>query len=50
MILIITHKEDYTVDFVIDKLNQKKIEYLRFNCEDINTIPYQFEDQFCFKE
>lgn len=35
MILIITHKEDYTSDFLINKLNAKKIEYLRWNCEDI---------------
>jgi glutathione synthase/RimK-type ligase-like ATP-grasp enzyme len=37
MILIITHKEDYTTDFVIDKLNQKGITYFRFNCEDYLT-------------
>ncbi len=35
MILIITHKEDYTADFVIDKLNRNGIDYFRFNCEDI---------------
>jgi len=34
MILIITHKEDYTADFVIDKLNEYAIPYYRFNCED----------------
>jgi glutathione synthase/RimK-type ligase-like ATP-grasp enzyme len=34
MILIITHKEDYTADFVINKLNQRGIPYFRFNCED----------------
>lgn len=34
MILIITHKEDYTTDYVIDKLNKKAIPYFRFNCED----------------
>jgi hypothetical protein len=34
MILIITHKEDYTADFVIDKLNNQGISYFRFNCED----------------
>jgi len=38
MILIITHKEDYTADFVIDKLNKQSIKYYRFNCEDyLNT-------------
>lgn len=35
MILIITHKEDYTADFLINKLNQRNIAYKRFNCEDI---------------
>src|ERR1700754_933544 len=35
MILIITHKEDYTADYVIDKLNNAGIKYFRFNCEDI---------------
>lgn len=42
MILIITHKGDFTADFVIDKLNKLKIKYFRFNCEDINT------NNFCF--
>jgi len=35
MILIITHKLDYTVDFVVDILNSRKIPYKRLNCEDI---------------
>jgi glutathione synthase/RimK-type ligase-like ATP-grasp enzyme len=34
MILIITHKGDYTADFVIDRLNKLEIPYFRFNCED----------------
>lgn len=34
MILIITHKEDYTADYVIDKLNKFNLPYFRFNCED----------------
>lgn len=34
MILIITHKEDYTSDFLIDKLNSRNIPYFRLNCED----------------
>ncbi len=34
MILIITHKEDYTADFIIAKLNERNIDYHRFNCED----------------
>ena len=37
MILIITHKEDYTVDFVVEKLNQRGIIYKRLNTEDIFT-------------
>ncbi|MBC6367580.1 MULTISPECIES: MvdC/MvdD family ATP grasp protein [unclassified Algoriphagus] len=40
MILIITHKEDYTADFLIEKLNRKKIEYYRLNCEDIFSTLY----------
>lgn len=35
MILIITHKLDYTVDFIVDILNTRKIAYKRLNCEDI---------------
>ncbi|MDV4027574.1 hypothetical protein CMT46_03755 [Elizabethkingia anophelis] len=35
MILIITHKEDYTVDYIVNILNERKIDYYRFNCEDI---------------
>lgn len=40
MILIITHKTDFTVDFVINKLNKQKIKYKRFNCEDILKNDY----------
>lgn len=43
MILIITHKEDFTVDFVIDKLNEKNINYYRLNCEDIEAKGYTIE-------
>ncbi len=35
MLLIITHKTDFTADFVINKLNTRKIKYKRLNCEDI---------------
>ena len=35
MILIITHKTDYTADFVVNKLNQRGIPYRRLNCEDL---------------
>jgi glutathione synthase/RimK-type ligase-like ATP-grasp enzyme len=40
MILIITHKQDFTADYVINKLNEKRIEYFRLNCEDIDSEPY----------
>lgn len=43
MILIITHKEDFTADFVIEKLNNKGIEYFRLNCEDIDKEKYIFQ-------
>ncbi|MCK6611821.1 MAG: hypothetical protein L6Q78_12375 [Bacteroidia bacterium] len=43
MILIITHKTDFTADFVINKLNQRGIAYKRLNCEDI------FKDEYKIK-
>lgn len=43
MILIITHKGDFTADFVIDKLNKQEIKYYRFNCEDIDKENYLFQ-------
>lgn len=51
MILIITHKQDYTVDFVVNKLNQRGIEYKRLNCEDLPNKKYCFdsENDFSFK-
>jgi len=47
MILIITHKSDITADFVINKLNQKRINYKRFNCEDLLTsdLAFNFSDK-----
>lgn len=48
MILIITHKEDFTADFVIDKLNSTGIKYFRFNCEDIDKANYFFENNSDF--
>jgi glutathione synthase/RimK-type ligase-like ATP-grasp enzyme len=42
VILIITHKEDFTADFVIDKLNSRDIPYFRLNCEDITKYNYTF--------
>lgn len=44
MILIITHKEDYTCDFVINKLNDKKKPYFRLNCEDIPTYRFKIDE------
>jgi glutathione synthase/RimK-type ligase-like ATP-grasp enzyme len=40
MILIITHKEDFTADFVINQLNAASIPYFRLNCEDLAEYPY----------
>jgi glutathione synthase/RimK-type ligase-like ATP-grasp enzyme len=42
MILIITHKEDFTADFVIEKLNRRELPYYRLNCEDLNTTNYSY--------
>jgi len=41
MILVITHKEDFTADIVINKLNQGGHKYFRLNTEDILN-PNQF--------
>ncbi|MBZ4043710.1 hypothetical protein [Flavobacterium hibisci] len=57
MILIITHKEDYTSDFLIDKLNNTGISYKRLNCEDIdktnysidNNLKFTFDNEYSFK-
>jgi glutathione synthase/RimK-type ligase-like ATP-grasp enzyme len=43
MILIITFKEDYTADFIINRLNKDGIAYRRLNCEEILTSNYQIE-------
>lgn len=43
MIFIITHKNDFTTDFVIEKLNKQGIDYYRFNCEDIDNKSYSFQ-------
>lgn len=42
MILIITHKADFTADFVINKLNNRKSKYKRFNCEDFLDSKHEF--------
>ncbi|WP_051258273.1 MvdC/MvdD family ATP grasp protein [Teredinibacter turnerae] len=36
-VLVITSKEDVTVDFVIDKLKTQNVDYYRFNTEDIGS-------------
>ena len=50
MILIITHKDDYTADYVINKLNKLNILYFRFNCEDYlqYKISLHFEEKESF--
>jgi glutathione synthase/RimK-type ligase-like ATP-grasp enzyme len=44
MILIITHKDDYTADFLIDKLNNQDVPYFRFNCEDMLNRGIEFRN------
>src|SRR5438128_8877460 len=34
MILIVTNREDYTSDYLITKLQERGVKYLRFNTED----------------
>lgn len=38
MILIISHKDDYTTDYLVNILNKRGISYHRLNTEDIGTI------------
>ncbi|WP_223560131.1 hypothetical protein [Chryseobacterium lathyri] len=42
-ILIITHKEDYTADYVVNILNQRGICYYRLNCEDVFKKDFTIE-------
>jgi len=49
MILVITHKRDFTADYVINKFNKLGIAYKRLNCEDILKYEYLFEFQQDFK-
>lgn len=48
MILIITHKTDFTADFVVNKINQREIAYRRLNCEDllVSEFSIKFADGF----
>lgn len=39
MILIVTHKTDFTADYVVNKLNDRNYAYHRFNCEDVLERP-----------
>jgi hypothetical protein len=41
MLLIITHQQDYTVDFVVNQLNATSTPYFRLNCEDLLTTPHR---------
>lgn len=43
MILIISHKADFTTDFLVNILNRRDIEYRRFNCEDIFSSEINIE-------
>lgn len=50
-VLIITNKEDITSDFIIEELKNRKIEFYRFNTEDLNSacsVNLNFSnDKFC---
>lgn len=50
MILIITHKLDFTADFIINKLNERRIPYKRFNCEEIleNHVTFELCQDFSY--
>lgn len=48
-VLIITHKEDYTADFLIDKLNNRNLKYKRLNCEDLSVKNYRIDGELEFK-
>lgn len=50
MILIITHRTDFTTDFVVNKLNERKIPYRRLNCEDLllSKFSIRFDADFKF--
>src|SRR5690349_4905033 len=49
MILIITHKTDFTADFVVNKLNQRGIAYRRLNCEDLLSSEFSIKFGAGFK-
>lgn len=49
MILIITHKTDFTADFVVNELNQRRIAYRRLNCEDLLSSDFSIKFDEGFK-
>lgn len=50
MILVISHKTDYSADFVVNILNRRGIAYRRLNCEDIleGDITFRFNGNFSY--
>lgn len=42
MILVITHKTDFTADYVINQFNRRKIPFQRLNCEDLLSSGLSF--------
>ncbi len=40
MILIVTYRQDYTADFLINKLNEQGKQFLRFNTEEVEKYSY----------
>ncbi len=48
MILIISHRLDFTTDFVVNILNDRAVPYRRFNCEDIleNDVNVEIASDF----
>ena len=47
-VLIITHREDYTADFLIHKLNERGLKYVRLNCEDLWSKNFEINNSFEF--
>lgn len=45
MILVLTHKEDFTVDFIVNILNERKIHYYRLNFEDLEIKHYNIQSE-----
>jgi glutathione synthase/RimK-type ligase-like ATP-grasp enzyme len=50
MILVISHKNDFSADFLVNKLNQRALNYRRLNCEDILTVDatFRFKSGFSY--